>query len=76
VRVERTSEPHIRNAAAIARQIIKIFQSVEVVHDDGGHGFWFGEAQVDGDAAAAFFAGFERAPIGDAAAFGAEMKAD
>src|SRR5262249_10221787 len=42
----------------------------------GAHGFRFGEAQVDGDAAAAVGAGDERAPVGDATAVGAEMETD
>src|SRR5215475_4247901 len=47
-----------------------------MVDGDGAHGLRFGEAEVDGDAAAAVRAGGERAPIGDAAAVGAEMEAN
>jgi hypothetical protein len=70
-------EPHIRDAFAGGRQVLPAGQAVELVYPDGGYGFGVGQAEVYGDAGfAGFFSRCEGAPIGDAAAGGAEVEAD
>jgi hypothetical protein len=51
-------EPHILDAFSVLSHVVEGHQSVEVFHGNGGHRFWFGEPQVDGDAAPAVLAGF------------------
>src|ERR1700736_2571284 len=70
------SEPHVCHAAPVATEVVEGLEPVEMFHGDGADGGRFSEPQVDRDAAAAVFTGRERAPVGDAAAIRAEMKAD
>ena len=48
---EGALEPHIRNAAAVAAQVVEADKSVEMLQDDGAHRIRFCEPQIDGDAA-------------------------
>ena len=67
------SKPHIRDTAAVARQVIERVQAVEVI--DGEVRDWprFCEPQVDGDAAAAVRVEAQAAPASDAAAPAAKV---
>src|SRR4029077_575077 len=52
------------------------YQPVEVIHDDAAYGIRFREPQIDSDAAPPIVAWVARAPIGDAPAVRAKMKAN
>lgn len=69
-------KPHVRDTPTVAAEILERIKPVEVVDDDAADLVRFGEAEVDGDAAAVVPARSGRPPIGDAAAGRAEMKAD
>jgi hypothetical protein len=67
-------EPHVRDTATVARQILPTVQPVEVIHDDGAHNLRFRESEVDGDTTAIVLAGRAGTPIGDATAIRTKMK--
>ena len=60
----------------IARQIFKAVESIKMDDRDGANVLWFGEPEIDGEAAATVLAGRDGAPIRHAAAFSAKVKAD
>lgn len=74
--IEHVLEPHIRDTSAVAPQVVKTSKPIEMVHDDGGHRPRLRKPQIDGDAAATVLIGREAAPIGDARALRAKMKAE
>ena len=66
----------LRHAAAVAGQVIKGVKAVEVVDGNLRHRFGIlGQPQVHRDAPAALLVGAQRAPVGHAAAAGAEVEA-
>ena len=54
---EGALEPHVRDAASVAAQVVEADKPVEVIDDDGGDRLRFRQPQIDGDAAAAVLAG-------------------
>src|SRR5262245_29760192 len=71
-----SSEPVVADALPVARQVFERVEALEMVDREVRDGARLGQAEVDGDAAASFLVGFERAPVGDATALGAEMELD
>ena len=68
-------EPHVGDAPSVPSQVVETEEPVEVLDGDGADRFRLRQPQVDGDAAAALVRG-QRAPVGDAPAVLAKMKAE
>ena len=49
------SEPIVCDTPTVARQVVERIQSVEVIDGDLCDGLWFGQAQIDRNAAATLF---------------------
>src|SRR5438105_8119682 len=71
-----SSEPIIRHAASVARQVFELIEAVEMPDRDLRHGSGFGQPEVDRESASAVRPCFQAAPMRHAAAIRAEMKAD
>ena len=67
-------KPHVPDTSAVASQVVEAFKAVEMV--DEGYGRRLREPQIDGDTSAALLVGLKPAPIRNAPAVGAEMKAE
>ncbi len=66
------SEPEVADAAAIFGEVLEGVEAVECVDGEVGDGVGWGEADVDGDAAAVGGVGVQAAPGEDIGARGAE----
>jgi hypothetical protein len=70
------SEPVIPDALAIARQILELPESIEMIDWNLRYELRLGEPQVDCDAPSPIIANMQSTPISHAPTDGAEMKAD
>jgi hypothetical protein len=75
-RATRSSEPHVSDAAAVAREVIEGFEPVKVIDGEMRNRPSLGQAQVDGDAPSAVFFEAKAAPADDTSATTAEVDLD
>jgi hypothetical protein len=48
-------EPEVANASSVPRQVLPLFQSIEVIDREVGYGSWLGQTQIHCNATAALF---------------------
>jgi len=67
-------EPVVADTSSIARQVLKLVESIKVVNGNSGHQLGLRQPQVDCYAASALLVRIKRSPVGYASALGAEVK--
>src|SRR4029078_12387083 len=70
------SEPHILHASTIHGQVFPRVEPIEMLNGHALDRTGLGQAQVDGNATPPVLIDSESAPVGEAAAFGATVKAE
>jgi hypothetical protein len=71
--MRRASEPHVANAAVVARQVLKRTKPIEMIYRNGSNSFWRCEPQIYCDATTPLVVELECAPAEHATALRAEM---